>query len=231
MTTCSSGGGRVCVDVWETVLRILAAACAGGLLGLERESHQRPAGLRTHTLVCVGSALLMIVSVDVAARSAGPADPARIAAQVVSGIGFLGAGTILREGPSVRGLTTAASLWVAAALGLALGGGYYLVAGVSTVVSLATLTVLSRLERALFHSRRLAVLRVVTRDEPGRLGQLAVAIGRAGANIQGISLEAGPDPGTVTVEFTVRLPAGGAFSQVALQLLQVDGVRLLNEGP
>ena len=101
------------------MLRLFAAILFGGLIGLERESHKRPAGFRTHILVCVGSALIMIISQYAFLEFSGKLgyDPGRIAAQVISGIGFLGAGTILREGSSVKGLTTAASLWVVARCG------------------------------------------------------------------------------------------------------------------
>ncbi|NLN06375.1 MAG: MgtC/SapB family protein, partial [Firmicutes bacterium] len=103
----------------ELILRLFVSVLLGGLVGLERERHNRPAGLRTHILVCLGSALIMIVSFAGFSGTFGfSGDPARIAAQVVSGIGFLGAGTILRQGGFVRGLTTAASLWVVAAVGL-----------------------------------------------------------------------------------------------------------------
>lgn len=109
-------------QLWETMLPLLVALVCGGVVGLERESANRPAGLRTHVLVCVGSALIMQVSMVMYDMTLdtnfGNGDPGRIAAQVVSGIGFLGAGTIMREGVNIRGLTTAASLWVVAGLSL-----------------------------------------------------------------------------------------------------------------
>lgn len=129
------------------VLRILLSALLGGLVGLEREIHGGDAGLRTHILVCVGSTLFMITSIAVAFNYSefGGADPSRIAAGVVTGIGFLGAGAIIRYGTSIRGLTTAASIWAISAIGLAVGAGVYVAAVVSAVVVLAVL-ILSRLE-------------------------------------------------------------------------------------
>ncbi len=121
------------------IMRILLAAILGGIVGIERGSGDRPAGLRTHVLVCMGSALIMVVSIYAFDPQLYPRDPGRIAAQVVSGIGFLGAGTILHEGLTVRGLTTAASLWMVAAIGLAAGAGMTLIAVVATVVTLITL--------------------------------------------------------------------------------------------
>ena len=128
--------------------RLLTAAFLGGLIGLEREYFRRAAGLRTHILVAVGSTLLMLVSIRIAEIWPGPtADPARIAAQVVTGIGFLGAGTIIREKAAVRGLTTAASIWTVAAIGLAVGIGFYFAAVATTIIVLVTLAVFSKFER------------------------------------------------------------------------------------
>lgn len=119
----------VMISEIELVLRLLLALGLGALVGLEREIHDRPAGLRTHILVCMGSAIFMIVSLNVAG-----ADPARIAAGVVTGIGFLGAGTIFRSKTHIEGLTTAADLWVIAGIGLAVGLGFYLTAIISAVI-------------------------------------------------------------------------------------------------
>ena len=119
------------------LLRLAVAAALGGAIGLERELRERGAGLRTHLVVCVGSALFTLVS---AYAFVGPrVDPTRIAAQIVSGIGFLGAGAIIRQGLSVRGLTTAATLWLVAAIGMAAGAGYYDAAVIATAGALFTL--------------------------------------------------------------------------------------------
>lgn len=133
----------------DTLLRLLVAAVLGSLIGFERERLLWAAGIRTHMLVCVGACLFMIVS----AYGFGPVlgqnvvlDPSRVAAQVVSGIGFLGAGAILARGEIVKGLTTAASIWTVAAIGLAVGGGLYFAAAVSTVVILAILAGVKPLE-------------------------------------------------------------------------------------
>jgi putative Mg2+ transporter-C (MgtC) family protein len=129
----------------EVLLRVALAAVLGGILGLERELREREAGLRTHLLVSVGSALFTIVSAYgfheflASGASVVRADPTRIAAQIVTGIGFLGAGAIIRQGLSIRGLTTAATLWVVAAIGLAAGAGYYSGAVITTAVALAAL--------------------------------------------------------------------------------------------
>src|SRR3954447_6727325 len=136
----------------ETLLRLLAAAALGSLIGFERERLLWAAGIRTHMLVCVGSCLIMLVSQygfsNILTHQNVVLDPSRIAAQVVSGIGFLGAGSILARGEIVRGLTTAASIWTVAAIGLAVGGGLFFAAGVSTAVIIAILAGVKPLEEA-----------------------------------------------------------------------------------
>jgi putative Mg2+ transporter-C (MgtC) family protein len=147
----------------DTLLRLLGAAVLGSLVGFERERLLWAAGIRTHMLVCVGACLFMIVSAYGFAPVLGPSivlDPSRVAAQVVSGIGFLGAGAILARGEIVKGLTTAASIWTVAAIGLAVGGGLYFAAGVSTAVILAILAGVKPLEemyRARNQSCRLVI--------------------------------------------------------------------------
>jgi putative Mg2+ transporter-C (MgtC) family protein len=139
------------------VFRLFVAAALGSLIGIERERLAWAAGLRTHMLVSVGACLIMIVSAFGFGRVLGPnviLDPSRVAAQVVSGIGFLGAGTILLRGEIVRGLTTAASLWAVAAIGLAVGSGLYLEATAATVIILAILTVVKPFEEWLQHRNK-----------------------------------------------------------------------------
>jgi putative Mg2+ transporter-C (MgtC) family protein len=136
----------------EMLIRLLTAAALGSLIGFERERLLWAAGIRTHMLVCVGSCLIMIVSqygfANILTQQNVVLDPSRIAAQVVSGIGFLGAGAILARGEIVKGLTTAASIWTVAAIGLAVGGGLYLAAGASTVIILIILAGIKPLEEA-----------------------------------------------------------------------------------
>ncbi len=136
-------------QTWVMVLNLVIAAFLGGLIGLEREAGHRPAGLRTTMLVCVGSALFTVLSIH-AFPSAGDVSNARVAAQIVAGIGFLGAGTVWRAQDQVKGLTTAASLWVAAAIGMAVGAGFGVLALAATLITLFILAVMQRLERRFF---------------------------------------------------------------------------------
>lgn len=218
-----------------TLGTLLVAAVLGGTVGFERESANRPAGLRTHTLVCVGSALVMMVSFDmyhyVAAAGRGiNADPGRIAAQVVSGIGFLGAGTIMREGPTIRGLTTAASLWVVAAVGLAVGAGMWVAASAATIVILLTLKLLSEVERRFIAKGGHHNLIIHVTDTPGRLGALAVVCGRWSANVKGVQMRSGPVPGTVEINFYIKMAGRVQETDGLIQdLMAVEGVVSVTE--
>lgn len=128
------------------LVRCGAAAVCGAMIGIERELRRKPAGFRTNILICVGSAMYMLVGLLLTETSTAVSDPARVAAQVVTGIGFLGAGSILRAGERVTGLTTAATIWVVAAIGLIAGGGFPVLAFVATCMVVLTLAVLRRFE-------------------------------------------------------------------------------------
>lgn len=143
---------------YEIALRLLLACVFGGIVGFQRERHDSPAGFRTYILVSLGSALIMVLSMYGFSDFTSTGDPARLAAQVVSGIGFLGAGTILRDGVSVKGLTTAASLWVVSAIGLAAGAGFYYSSFLVTVLVFITLE--RSIETYFFRGKQ--ILRVVT---------------------------------------------------------------------
>ena len=128
----------------QAVVRLALAAALGGAIGLEREYRHKPAGLRTNMLISLGSALFSVLSLEL---GAGAGSPDRIAAQVVTGIGFLGAGAILRSGENVHGLTTAATIWVTAAIGMAAGLGSYTIATVGAAITLVVLAVLPAMEQ------------------------------------------------------------------------------------
>jgi len=142
--------------------RLVVAAGLGAVLGVEREYHQKPAGLRTNILIAVGSALFTVVSLQLSAPAGGSAD--RVAAQIVTGIGFLGAGAILRSGHSVHGLTTAATIWVNAAIGMAAGSGAYPLAVGSAALTLLVLAALPPIE-GFFERRAQSLMRARTKAE------------------------------------------------------------------
>ena len=160
--------GIMSVDMIDLFLRLLAAVVFGALIGIEREIRQKSAGIRTHIVVALASALMMIVSqygfAGVLGEPGVGLDPSRIAAQVVSGIGFIGAGTIIIHRQLVRGLTTAASLWATAGIGLTAGSGMFLLAGVATVLTLFGLEVLSLVFGGLGRRRTMLVFSAARRE-------------------------------------------------------------------
>lgn len=162
----------------SVLVKLLLSALAGGLIGFEREKHGRPAGLRTHLLVAVGACLMMIVSEAFFLKYGGlgegssvRVDPARTAAQIVTGIGFLGAGVILKEGLTIRGLTTAASLWLVAGLGMTFGIGLFSPGAMATAIALFGLVILQKLEPVMKKDRYL-YLQVIALDREGFFEEL-----------------------------------------------------------
>lgn len=165
----------------EIVFRIVISAICGGLIGLEREYHNKAGGFRTHILVAVGSALIMTISMY--GFSAG--DPARLASQVISGIGFLGAGTIMREKSNVKGLTTAASIWVMAGIGLAFGNGFYLGATVTTIIVLFSLMALGFFEYKLI-SKKYKKIKIMCIERKGLIGEIGYLLAENDITIKDI---------------------------------------------
>jgi putative Mg2+ transporter-C (MgtC) family protein len=206
----------------EVLLRLFVAAALGGAIGLERELRERQAGLRTHLVVCVGSALFTLVSAYGFSDWGARVDPTRIAAQIVTGIGFLGAGAIIRQGLSVRGLTTAATLWLVAAIGMAAGAGYWDAALIATFGALITLGPL-----------RIVAYRVLNRFRPA-LDRLLVEIPAGGSPVpvieaierQGgrvVSLEVAQEGDRRSIALDLQLTAGSTPSVVA-GVAEIDGV-------
>lgn len=209
---------------WEVALRLVVSAIFAGIIGYERQARHKAAGLRTHILVGVGSCLIMVLSINIYSSVQGltNADPARLAAQVVSGIGFLGAGSILKEGPTIKGLTTAASLWVVSGVGLAAGAGYYLGALMTTVLVFLTLTILARMEHR-DNKTYLAHLVVTTVDIPGQMGRISMAIGNLGASISDVRLDQQGD--LATIAFSVVIPCPVNITNLTSQIIAIDGVK------
>jgi putative Mg2+ transporter-C (MgtC) family protein len=213
----------------ESLLRLSLAAVLGGMIGVERELREREAGLRTHLLVALGSALFTIVGaygfhafLD-SGQSVVRADPTRIAAQIVTGIGFLGAGAIIRQGLSVRGLTTAATLWVVAAVGLAAGAGYYSAAVITTAVVLVALWPLRVMAYRMLHRFRADDGRLVVELPSGTPpGELIDEIERAGARIAAIVVSQEAD--RRRLELDLALPRGLAAPRLVARIADVANV-------
>lgn len=208
----------------DVAMRLVASVVFAGIIGYERQARHKAAGLRTHILVGMGSSLIMVLSINIYSSVQGltNADPARLAAQVVSGIGFLGAGSILKEGPTIRGLTTAASLWVVSGVGLASGAGYYFGALMTTVLVFLTLTILSRMEHK-DAKKYLASLVVTTIDMPGQIGEISLIIGQHDANIRDIKIE--EHASLATISFSVSFPCNVNINEVTAQISSIKGVK------
>lgn len=211
--------------------RLILASLFGGLIGLEREIHGRPAGFRTHLLVSLGSCLFVVTSLEFYRiygnfSGAGPigVDPARIAAQVVTGIGFLGAGAIIREGSAIRGLTTAACLWIAAAIGLACGAGLFVIPLMVTSISLASLLLLKKVEGVLKRDTYNSV-KVWSDDLAGQLDRIEGILKESELEIVDINVEKDLDASRIYLEFDVKISKSGTKSGIVDSLVSIDGIR------
>ena len=219
----------------EMVMRLLLAAVLGGIVGMERGSGDRPAGFRTHILVCAGSALIMLVSMygfegfeKVPFEYPKNRDSARIAAQVVSGIGFLGAGTILHEGITVRGLTTAASLWMISAIGLAAGAGMYSISVAATIITFMTLTTFHSVEKrfaAASSKSDKKYIRVVASNTPGLVAQVAAFLTQSGIKVKTINVQNSSANDKVVLELYLRFNKEVDLGIVMDGLQKIEGVK------
>lgn len=219
------------IDQLEMLIRLGLATGLGGLIGLEREISSRAAGLRTNILVCVGSALVMLLSMygfaDYANEVNVRLDPARLAAQVISGIGFLGAGVILFNGYSVTGLTTAATLWVVAGIGLASGAGFYYPAIGTTFIVLFSLLILNKVENKWIKPKSEHSIRINSLDRPGSLGEISgllqtrkIAVKRISVEEQETNEEYAP---RVTITITINIKSKFLISIIE-DLRKIEGV-------
>jgi len=216
--------------------RLLLSSVLGGIIGLEREVHGRPAGFRTHLLVSLGSCLFVATSVEFYNKYGNfsgtipvGVDPARVAAQVVTGIGFLGAGAIIRDQASIRGLTTAACLWVAAALGVACGVGMYGVATLSTAVALVILLVLKELEKKLGRDTYFAVM-VVGEDAPGFVSLVESVLAKSGVVPLQLRYDRDVEHHRMEVEFQVKQVGKEAPVDLLHTLGALEGVKRVKLG-
>ena len=211
----------------DLAFRMLIAALLGAAIGLEREIHEHPAGMRTHLLVALGSAVFTELSIyGFVGTTTAPIDPSRVAAQIVSGIGFLGAGAILKYGTSIRGLTTAASLWTAAAIGMAAGAGEWVIAAVGTMIVIFSLWPLNRLVERM-HRPGTRALKM--RLEVGRLealGDVSRLLADRRVEIAGINSQR-LGKGRYEVELELRMPQNSRPQDILGAITAIPDVELI----
>lgn len=215
----------------EILTKLLLASVLGAFIGLEREVHGRPAGFRTHLLVSLGSCLFVIISIDLYRiygnfSGVGPVgvDPGRIAAQVVTGIGFLGAGAIIREKASIRGLTTAACLWVAAAIGLSCGAGRYEPAIVVTFLAFVSLLLLKKVENLLRRDAYVAVT-VWSADLEGQQAKIEQIMEQCPVQVMNVAIEKDLEKRSLVLDYQVRYRTRKLNCDLADMVAGLEGVK------
>ena len=210
------------VEWYWMLLRLGMAAVAGAVVGQERERRERPAGFRTHVLVSVGACLFTLISISLAGEDH---DPSRIAAQIVTGIGFLGAGTIIRHGGSVHGLTTAASIWAVAAVGMAAGVGWWQAVIAGTLLLYVGLAFLHLLEGKLFKTKGVLCLRIEMDERYASLEQISEVLAEAGHQPHPIELASDDDTELATARVNLSGVPSVEEARIIGQVARLPGIR------
>jgi len=211
----------------EIVIRLGIAALLGMLVGFERERQNQPAGLRTHTILAIGSCLAMTISINMAFQFMpliNTSDPARLAAQVVSGIGFLGAGAILRYGTNVKGLTTATSLWTIAMVGLAVGAGHYFAGLATTAMLLVILVLLNVIEKKMIKVYETITLSVTAENNPTLVEDLLALFKQMKKKVLSVSVDSDISGNDQTVNLIMKTLENDPMDDIREGLKSVKGV-------
>ncbi len=213
----------------QVAIRLLLAAALGAIIGFERERQNQPAGLRTHIILAIGATLAMILSITLPinfrALTGGNADPARLAAQVVSGIGFLGAGAILRFGTNVKGLTTAASLWTMAVVGLTIGAGLYYPAVGTAILLLISLTLLNVLEKRLIRAYTNWTVTFQAIDRPKLVDEFHAAVVALDQKVKTLGFSKDVAENLLTIEATILTVENENVDRLVEDLSGLPGAR------
>ena len=212
---------------WIILARLLMAAVLSGVIGFEREFHGRAAGFRTHILLCVGSTLVMLTSIHIfdVYYTRIALDPARIAAGVVTGIGFLGAGAIMHLKSTIRGLTTAASLWVVAGIGLAVGSGLYFGAIVTAALTVITLMVFSRLEYVMIRRDWFRTVVIHVKEGPEYLKAIKEVLSDSLSEIRDFEADRPEDGQGMVIKLGLKLHDMRGADKILEDISRLDGVR------
>ncbi len=211
------------IPLLEIFLRLAAALVAGGIIGYERERDSQPAGLRTHMILALGAALVMILSVNIGIKYGS--DPSRLAAQVVSGIGFLGAGAILRFGFNVKGLTTASTLWTTAMVGMAIGYGYYLVSLFTVVITIIVLTLVERFEKKFVRVNVIRTVVVDVHEREGILREVRKTISKMADALLAFSVQKSVKNKHMRLEIVARFNRNEKLEDMLEVISSIEGVK------
>jgi putative Mg2+ transporter-C (MgtC) family protein len=212
---------------WEILLRLFIALIAGGVVGMQREMVHSSAGFRTHTLVCLGACLAMLTNMYLFEQYSklSNMDVARMGSYVLGGIGFLGAGTIFKDGLRVRGLTTAASIWVVAAIGLGVGAGFYIGALAAGGMTILTLWALKFIEDKGFGNKGSVTLEMEIRNEPGQLAAVLSPLVELGCTVQDVQLEHSEEE-WIGLALRLKMPQGVELKNTKERIGAVTGVKI-----
>ena len=211
------------IPLLEIFLRLAAALVAGGIIGYERERDSQPAGLRTHMILALGAALVMILSVNIGIKYGS--DPSRLAAQVVSGIGFLGAGAILRFGFNVKGLTTASTLWTTAMVGMTIGYGYYLVSLFAVVIMIIVLTLVERFEKKFVRVNVIRTVVVDVHEREGILREVRKTISKMADALLAFSVQKSVKNKHMRLEIVARFNRNEKLEDMLEVISSIEGVK------
>jgi len=214
----------------QIILRVLVGAALGAVVGYERERQDQPAGLRTHMILVIGATLAMVLSVNLGylfARPGTPADPARLAAQVISGIGFLGAGAILRYGFTVKGLTTATSLWTMAIVGMAVGAGYYLIGVVTTALMLVVLALLNIIENRFVRTSVSRFISIEANYTKGLVRSIRHNVQELADELVSFTIQKHIKNKRLRIQVVARIPRDQTLEELIEMISDIDGVRNL----
>jgi len=207
----------------DMLIRIGLSLVFGGIIGFDRERVSQPAGLRTHMILVVGACLAMILSINIAFE--GGSDPTRIAAQVVSGIGFLGAGAILRSGFNVKGLTTATTMWTMAIVGMAVGAGYYAVSAITTIVLIIVLSLVDVFEKRFVRINIIRNFVVDINERKGALLEVRKTMSEIAEQVISFSVKKSVKEKHLRIEVAARFNRDESVEHLLEQISEIDGIR------
>ncbi|MBF0313139.1 MAG: MgtC/SapB family protein [Oligoflexia bacterium] len=216
------------LSIEDTISRLIIAAFLGAIIGFEREKNNQPAGLRTHIILTIGATIAMCVSINISAQyqsATGGGDPGRIAAQVISGIGFLGAGAIFRFGTTIKGLTTATSLWTMAIIGLAVGAGYFILSIIGTLLVLIVLIVLQIFEKKLISTHEDKVIFISAIDRSGFVDEIRELLTKFSFVIHTIGISKDMEQNLIEIEAVAKIPPKHNVDQMVGMMSKMEGIK------